>query len=101
MYKNIQKICSDNLDKEIVKVFKQLQEIKELQDYYKQLTEEKKKRCELEKTEEFVVGNDIIQVVYKKKSIVVDTKKVQAISNWEKQFGKEKQASRECRVKLA
>lgn len=101
MYKNIQKINNENLDKEIVKVYKQLQELKELQEYYTQLTNEKKSRCQKTETEEFTVGNDTIQVVYKKASIQVDTKKVQAIPNWEKQFGKEKQASRECRVKLA
>lgn len=101
MYKNLAKVENENLDKEIVKVYKQLQEIKELQDYYKQLTEEKKKRCKLEKTEEFTVGKDMIQVVYKSSSIQIDTEKVKAIPNWQKKFGKEKQASRECRVKLA
>lgn len=95
MLKNVGKAKTETIINEIIRVNEEYQELKK---YLDSLKDELKERTENSASYETTTHK--VTVVYKKESIVVDTEKVKAIPNWEKQFGKEKSSSKEVRVSV-
>ena len=93
MLKSVNKVKTETIINEIVKVNEEYQELKK---YLDSLKDELKERTNW--SENFETSSHKVTVVYKKASIQVDTEKVKAIPNWETLYGKQKASSKEVRV---
>ena len=93
MLKSVNKVKTETIINEIVKVNEEYQELKK---YLDSLKDELKERTN--GSENFETSSHKVTVVYKKASIQVDTEKVKAIPNWETLYGKQKASSKEVRV---